>query len=707
MNAQDSNWDWLPTQWLPMDWLPNNSLLGAFHFLRPEWLWVLLPFAWLLWQVARRNRGGSEWQSVCDKALLPHVLSRKPGQQNPWPMVSLGLGGILMIVALAGPAWERQPQPVFRDLSSLVVGLDLSRSMDAQDIAPSRLARARFKLTDILQRRQEGQTGLVVFAGESFTVSPLTDDQDTIIAQLPSMTTDLMPRQGSRGDRALTQAAQLLHQSGQTRGDILLITDGFSPEALDAARASLKDFPYRLSFLIVGSAEGAPIPQDTGGGGGFLKDRQGNIVVARVQAAPLCDLAARTGGLCLTLASDESDLDRLSDFFARQRETRNVANTDLETDVWKEAGPWLLLPLIPLAALAFRRGLLGLILPLLLAGSLMPGQPPQAAESSPGEVPQNQPTVSPGLQRFAGLLPEGLHEWLLTPEQRGRLAMQAQHPEQAANLFKDPRWQAAAQYRQQHYESGVQALEKAMQQDKQERSPTQQAEDLYNLGNHRARLGDLQGAIAAYDQALEQQGDMADARYNRDLIKQWLEQNQPPEQHQDPNSEQRGEEGQGAGAGSNQRNDRPGKDQDSKSDQQQGGEGEQDRSTSGEDGKQTPDKPADRNASEQIKPDQQDAATQQDRSALNQQDPNAEAESNEAPEQGQRQQEGEQPNAQDGSQYERHSADETRQATEQWLRRIPDDPGGLWRRKFLYQYQTQQRRNGSPNSRQGNEESAW
>lgn len=704
MNLTDGFlWDWLPAE---------------FHFLRPDWLWALLPFLWLLWLLARRNRGGAEWQAVCDEALLPHVLSRKPGQHKHWPMATLALGGLLMITALAGPAWERQPQPVFRDLSSLVVGLDLSRSMDAQDIAPSRLARARFKLTDILQRRKEGQTGLVVFAGDAFTVSPLTDDQATIIAQLPSMTTDLMPSQGSRGDRALDKAADLLRQSGQTRGDILLITDGFSPAALDAAldaalnaaQKNLHEQAYRVSFLIVGSADGAPIPQAKGAGGGFVKDASGNIVVARVQAAPLCDLAARTGGLCLTLSSDESDVNTLSDFFENQRETRNVANTDLKTDVWKEAGPWLLLLLIPLAALAFRRGLLAYLPPLLLVSSLLPGHPLEAAEppaSSTQPEALNQPHNTSALKTFAELLPKDLHGWFLTPEQRGRLAMAALQPEQAAQLFQDPRWQAAAQYRLQHYQDGLQTLEQAMQAPETELNPAQQADDQYNLGNLRARKGDLNGAIAAYDKALEQQPALEDARYNRDLIKQWLEQNPPPQQTQDPDSKQQGEEGQGAGAGSNQMNDRPGEGQKSDAEEQQGGEGDQDRSTSGAEGEQRQDKPSDRNETDQIKPDQQDAATHQARSALNQQDPNAEAESKEAPEQGQRQQEGTQPNAEQGSQHERHSADETRQATEQWLRRIPDDPGGLWRRKFLYQYQAQQRQTAPRNNGRGNEEPAW
>ena len=129
------------------------------------------------------------WQSVCDAELLPHVLIDRPLQHQRWPLLLYGLSGLLVIVALAGPTWERLPVPVFRNDSALVIALDLSRSMDATDIKPSRLERARFKIIDILRRRKDGQTALIVYAGDAFVVTPLTDDTETIRSQLPALTT--------------------------------------------------------------------------------------------------------------------------------------------------------------------------------------------------------------------------------------------------------------------------------------------------------------------------------------------------------------------------------------------------------------------------------------------------------------------------------------------------------------------------------------
>lgn len=146
--------------------------MSEFHLLRPLWLLALLPLALLLWQLVRRHGSGNDWTKVVDAHLLPHLLVRQGASSRPAPWIALGLGWLLAVLALAGPAFERLPQPVFRLQDPLVLALDLSSSMTATDVSPSRLVRARFKLQDIVKQRQEGQTALVVFAGDAFTVSP-------------------------------------------------------------------------------------------------------------------------------------------------------------------------------------------------------------------------------------------------------------------------------------------------------------------------------------------------------------------------------------------------------------------------------------------------------------------------------------------------------------------------------------------------------
>ena len=117
---------------------------------------------------------------MCDAELLPYLLQEKAVNQSRWPLTTGAIAALLVIIALAGPTWQRVPSPVFRNESALVIALDLSRSMDAEDIKPSRLIRARYKIADILKQRKDGQTALLVYAGDAFTVTPLTDDTETI-----------------------------------------------------------------------------------------------------------------------------------------------------------------------------------------------------------------------------------------------------------------------------------------------------------------------------------------------------------------------------------------------------------------------------------------------------------------------------------------------------------------------------------------------
>ena len=267
--------------------------LDTFHFLRPWWLFGLLPMGWVLWRCLYLGHAGRSWRQLCDPHLLPHLLigSDQAGGKGPW--VLLGLGWTLAFVALAGPVWSKLPQPVVQSQAALVVVLDLSRSMDAQDVRPSRLTRAKHKVLDILKRRTEGQTALVVFAQEPFVVSPLTSDAKTIASMVPTLSTDLMPVQGSRPEHALDQADQLLDHGRIGKGEILLITDGGEGSSVRDTVDSLREKGRRVSILAVGTEEGAPVPVPRGG---FLKDASGAIVIPKLDTDALQTLARSGGG---------------------------------------------------------------------------------------------------------------------------------------------------------------------------------------------------------------------------------------------------------------------------------------------------------------------------------------------------------------------------------------------------------------------------
>jgi Ca-activated chloride channel family protein len=620
--------------------------MSEFHFLRPLWLLALIPLAGLSWHLIRLGREGGDWRRVCDPALLPfillHDLGGKPARRASWLFT---LGGALAILSLAGPAWERLPVPAYRNEAALVIALDLSHIMEATDLKPSRLDRARFKIADLLKQRKDGLTAMLVYSGDAFTVTPLTDDNGTINSQLSALTTDLMPAQGSRADLALELAGRLLKQSGLTRGDILLITNGGGlSKAFDAAK-ELKAQGYRVSVLGAGSEDGAPVPLPEGG---FLQDSKGNIIISKLAVPALRQLAEDGGGLFRKLTTDNSDLEALLPFFLKEAQPGQLGETEngIKVEQWEERGVWLLLVLLPIAALGFRRGYLAMMIVLVLP------------------------------------LPRPAHalEWQdlwQTRDQQASQAFQAGDLAKAAESFDNPAWKAAAHYKAGHYEEAAKTLQ-----------GQESADAQYNLGNALAKQGQYPQAIAAYNQALKQDPNNEDARYNKELLEKAMKDQQPQEQDkkpsgkgQDPDKDQQKKQEKGdQQQGKNQPQDQ---DQ-QQDDQSKGKQGQQQQEPSGQqENPQTSEK------KDQGKEEEQQARQGEQQQPKDEQGQDAEQASKA---------QGDKPEQPETEKKGLASADlhqkEDSQAIEQWLRRIPDDPGGLLRRKFQYQYQQRQSQRG-------------
>jgi len=574
-------------------------MIEQFTLLRPLWLLALLPLAGLVWQLFKGNPNSRSWQSVVDPELLPHLLAGKFQARQSRTVALAAVIGFAAIIALAGPVWEKLPQPVYRQQAALVIALDLSRSMDATDVKPSRLTRARHKIADILSRRSEGQTALVVYAADAFLVTPLTEDVGTIKALLPSLSTDLMPTQGSRVDRALQQALRLFDNGGVKRGDILIVSDGLSANEIVEVEKILHNLSgYRISILGVGSETGGPIPLASGG---FLKDAGGSIVIPRMPVDAMARLAVRGAGEFATITTDDRDILSILDHMQRNRFETEAIASDRTADIWREQGPWLLLFILPLVALAFRRGVL-FMLPLLM-------------------IP-----FSPGADAF------GWEELWQNQNQRGRLQFEQGAHEQAAELFKNPGWKASSHYRAGDYDEALQYW-------------AEQADEsaYYNQGNALAKLGRMDEAVKAYEKALEINPQHQDAGYNKKLLEDLIEQQQQQQKDQQGSEQQQS--------------------QDSSQNQQADGEGDQQRS--------------DENNNQQNSQARQDSDPQ-------------------TAETSQQQSTQPQPSQADQRENQQASEDEqlaemeqqmSEQAADQWLRKIPDDPGGLLRRKFIYQYQ--------------------
>jgi len=327
-------------------------MLHSFHFIRPLWLFALIPLVIILWRLFSREFTSQNWQHACDPHLLRHLLTTSEETRNQLPVKLLSIGLLLAVLALTGPSWDRIAQPVYRSLESRVILLDLSPSMLAEDIKPNRLTRAKYKILDFLKKSRQGFTGMIAFASEPYVVSPLTQDTNTIAAMVPILSPNIMPVVGSNISAALSKADKLFKQGGVNQGQIILVTDGKANRKDIATVSKLAKHGIETSVLAIGTKEGAPIPKRNRG---YVEYASGKIILAKLKPESLIQLAMAGNGRFVPFTNNDKDIHYLlgmEDGKLLPRTTKVKTTADL----WRDQGRWLLLLLLPLAALAFRRG---------------------------------------------------------------------------------------------------------------------------------------------------------------------------------------------------------------------------------------------------------------------------------------------------------------------------------------------------------------
>ena len=614
--------------------------LGAVHILRPAALLLLfaLPLFWLRWR-ARRTSAGA-WREAVDAHLLPHLLERGEAGSARGALALAALLWTLAAVALAGPAWDHEPMPLFRNQAARVLALELAPTMLAQDEKPDRLARARYKLDDILDRSRDLQTALIGYAGEAFIAAPLTDDVGTVRNLVDALDPSTMPVPGNATSKAIDAGVALIEQAGLHGGEILLLADSADAGAIAAARRAL-DHGVRVSVLGIGSAGGAPVALAQGG---FLKDAGGNVVLARLDESALRGVAEAGGGRYAALTPDAADLDALLGSVSSPADPAGAMPEDAAGSRWRDRGPWFVLLLLPLALAGFRRGWL-----LVLACSIAwPGAPAHAMS---------------------------LDDFWQRPDQQAAAALARGDAKRAADVAATPAWRGGAAYRGGDYTRALEAY-----------AQTHDADGAYDRGNALAKLGRYQEAIAAYDEALRLAPGMEDARANRKAVEDFLK------RQQEKSSPQQGDKGD-----AQDRQKQDGEPQKSPGSQQQPGDTGDPSQGAGQAPKPDWDAagnreqpPADAKAKEAQQPSGKtdgqsasqapDAAQQQ---ALSQSIDRALAKDPKAPD-------ARAPAAAKAVREEDDATREQRQALDNLLQRVPDDPGGLLRRKFQLEYQRRQ-----------------
>jgi Ca-activated chloride channel family protein len=546
---------------------------SALTFARPEWLhalWLLPLGAALFWWAEQRRR------ALIACIVAPKLRALLAGNTSPlrrWLRAACVLGALgLLAVTLAGPQLGYDTLEVPHRGRDVIIAMDVSRSMLATDVAPTRLQRAKLLAEDLVGELGSDRLGLVAFAGSAFLQAPLTLDHGAVLAAVDELDTDLIPKGGTNIAAAIRACEEAFGKAEGFSRAIVIISDGeeLDADGLEAARQA-GTAGIRIFTVGVGSEEGSEIPL---GPGEFVRDQSGKVVQSRLDAARMREIAEVTGGFYVPLDEDAARL-LSTDGIGRMQEVEMSASASrrpIERYQWPLGAAVALLCLQALVGERRRRPFAAAALWLLSASS----------------------GWSAGLDEYnAGNYEQARQEF----EQR--LRMEPDAPGLQLNA-------GTAAYRLQDYGKASEFFSRAMLAD----DPLLRSSAEFNLGNTLFRQGegqedkekkvtDWKDAIAKYKAALKTRPDYTEAKENKErveeLLKQ-LEQEQPEKDEQKKDQKQ----DQQKGGQEDKKDQQQGGEQDKKDEQQQGGEqdkqdqqqgGEQDKKEEGK-GDQKQDQPS-------------------------------------------------------------------------------------------------------------------
>jgi Ca-activated chloride channel homolog len=485
--------------------------LQALHFIRPWWLLLCLPAVGLAYYWWRQQRSEHDLSRVIAPHLLKHLLIHPvaPSRLRPAYLLSalLSLGAI----AVAGPTWEQERPAFMENRAPLILAVDLSPSMDATDIAPSRLIAVKHQLQDLVQRRAGARTGLLVYAGSAHMVLPPSDDPALLNSFIQALSTELLDSPGKNLLAVTQQALQLLAPEHMP-ATLVVFTDGAERKQLPALRSLLAESQAPLQVLIVAVGQ-----HSTGillqANGQPRVDRDGQPVSGSFGRDDLQALASASHAPIASLSQNNDILDWIELHAEQHLLAASGAKSELR---WRDAGYWLSWLLLPLAWLSLRRGwrVNWLALLLLSGGLLLPAPPARAG---------------------------ALADAFFSADQQGRWAFAQGRYLEAAEHFSDPYWQGLAAYQGADFKAALASFQRLTT------APgPQQANAWLYVGNCQARLHQYPQALAAYEQALALRPGFAQAQANHALVSELqrqFEQDQQVAPEDDEGQQQYDEQG--------------------------------------------------------------------------------------------------------------------------------------------------------------------
>ena len=321
---------------------------GLFHFIRPLWLVALLAVALIWWLVRRQERRGAPEITAFAPHLRAALTVNGNARRGLRAVDGVALALVAATLAAAGPTWRQQPSPWFAETAPLVIAIEVSDSMRSNDMQPTRLDRARFKVLDLLAQRTGSRTALIAYAGSAHIVLPPSKDIAVLEPFLEALDPAIMPSPGSNAAAVLPLAKQLFSMQSAT-GTLLFVNDGFDRDDLTA----LADFAAdpvnpSMAALVLGTDEGgvALLPD-----GSPAVSASGGRIDTRVDSKFLKRVAREADVDIVRAETDDGDLRKLLATIAS-----NLQQADDPDARWHDEGWWLLWPAVLLVLLWFRRG---------------------------------------------------------------------------------------------------------------------------------------------------------------------------------------------------------------------------------------------------------------------------------------------------------------------------------------------------------------
>lgn len=438
-------------------------------FLRPQWFWAFLPIGVIALLLLLNHRRQAQWKRAFSNQLLPYLTIEGTKQQIVRPKVGLLLLLALMTLGMAGPTWEQIERPGKKTEAALAILLDLSRSMLVEDIQPNRIERAKLKIKDLFKAQPNIRTALVAYAGTAHTVVPFSKDYRTIARQMDALRPGIMPVRGSNLEEALNLADSLLNKV-DAPSTILVVTDNIQPEVVDRLARMARE--THVEIMTISTPNGGVIPTRTGS----FKDETGNTVVPRLDIVTLDAVGAIENINVVTVTLDDSDVKILS---ARLKQNLEfIIDPETAEEEWKDAGYWLLFPIVLLSLFWFHRGrMVHWCWVLLLVSSCSTKQD----------------------RKFVDLF--------FNKDQQGQRLYNKGEKAKAAELFETGSWKGYTYYELGDLESAANAYSQDIS-----------ATGFYNQGVVYTQLGDLESARQAFQSAIELDPDMVKASTNLSLV---------------------------------------------------------------------------------------------------------------------------------------------------------------------------------------------